>query len=112
MFERKFYAQKVRTFTERLDKVLFDAYERIDAEREKGQVAHPEATEVNLVSWPDLDAVAAGERAPQIHVVRDEILGHAYVYQDGTFLYRVDGQDKDFWEQILRLEVPRRGTLE
>ncbi|HUH13392.1 MAG TPA: hypothetical protein VMK65_09795 [Longimicrobiales bacterium] len=108
MFERKHYAEKVRVFTERLKNVLFDAYERMDRERERAHEQHPEAPEVNLISWPDLGSAEAGERAPQVHVVRDEVLGHAYVYQDGKFLHRVDNLDPAFWEQVLRLEVPAR----
>lgn len=115
MLERKVYGERVRLFSERMSRVLYDAFQRMDADRERLGLARPTPEEVNLYSWPQTwpdDALGFGEaviEAPtttQTHVVKDELVGSAYVYHGGRFVRRVDEPGPAFWTAVSRHDLP------
>jgi len=115
MFERKIYGERVRRFTDRLGHVLYDAYQRMDANRERAGQPHPTPEEVNLMSWPQLwldtargqdGSVHTVPTAAQANVVRDDRLGHVYVYFDGTFVRELTCPTEAFWEAVRRQQLP------
>lgn len=115
MFERKFFAERVRGFTEQLERTLYDAYMRLSEEREKRGEPLATADEVNLVSWPQdwPDAKHGFARAGrdkrvtvQTHVVVDETLDVALVYHGGRFAARVDDPGAPFWAAVGERKLP------
>jgi|GEM_PF-2234350 len=115
MWEKKIFAERVRAFTEQLERTLYDAYVRIAEEREGRGLPQAVADEVNLISWPQSwpDAKHGFERAGrdqrltvQTHVVKDETLGFVLVYHGGRFAARVDNPGQPFWSRVGERRLP------
>lgn len=115
MFDRKVFRNRVMRFSERLNRVLYDAYGRIDADRVEQKLHHPLPEEVNLFSWPQAwpnsaaGFDATGEPGPvvrQTHMVKDEITGTVYVYHDGRFVRSIKNPAPSFWEAVRAFSLP------
>lgn len=115
MFERKFFAERVRRFTDQLDATLYDAYERITNEREARDQPHPTADEINLYSWPQSwpdprhgfrDEGFDKRLTVQTHVVKDEVLDVVWVYHGGRYAARVESPGKPFWGRVVTGALP------
>lgn len=115
MFERKFFAERVRRFTEQLDSTLYDAYARITEERDARGLPQPTADEVNLYSWPQTWPDARHgfpnegfdkRLTVQTHVVKDEELDVVWVYHGGRFAARVEHPGKLFWGRVVTGALP------
>ena len=115
MFEKKFFAERVRRFTDQLDSTLYDAYQRITEERVTRDMPHPTADEINLYSWPQTWPDARHGFAEegfdkrltvQTHVVKDEALDVVLVYHGGRFAARVEHPGQEFWGRIATGSLP------
>jgi hypothetical protein len=115
MLEKRFYGERVRRYTDKMARVLYDAYLRIDREREAQKQSNPIPVEVDIVSWPQtwpdarcgfdepLRDVYASE---QTDVVTDSRLGTVYVYHAGHFARRLDRQTPAFAEAMRERYLP------
>ncbi|HEX7119874.1 MAG TPA: hypothetical protein VF212_13870 [Longimicrobiales bacterium] len=121
MLERKVYGERVRLFSERMNRVLYDAFQRIDADRERAGLPRPAPEEVNLYSWPQSwpdrsfgfgGAAAAGPATTQTHVVKDERTGAVYVYHDGRFARHLGTPGDAFWSAVGRHDLPGAADAE
>lgn len=121
MYEKKFFTERVRRFTEQLESTLYDAYMRIAEDREARGLQQPTADEVNLISWPQAwpDARHGFEVAGpdqrlvvQTHVVTDETAGAVLVYHGGRFAHRLEGAGRPFWDAVNRRRLPAATDLE
>ncbi len=115
MLERKVYGERVRLFSERMNRVLYDAFQRIDADREREGLPRPTPDEVNLYSWPQTwpdaafgfdDEAAPGPATTQTHVVKDERTDAVYVYHDGRFARFLGRPGDAFWAAVGRHDLP------
>jgi len=116
MLERKVYGERVRMFSERMNRVLYDAFQRMDADRERRGLDRPAPEEVNLYSWPQTwpdsgfgfgDAKAEpGPITTQTHVVKDERVGSVYVYHGGRFVRFIEKPGDAFWAAVGRHALP------
>ena len=52
MLEKRFYGERVRRYTDKMARVLYDAYLKIDADRRDRGQPHPAPEEVDIISWP------------------------------------------------------------
>ena len=105
MFEKRFYGERVRRYTDKMARVLYDAYLRIDKERESAKLPNPTPEEMDIVSWPQIwpdarcgfDTPLKGVYASeQTDVVIDNRVGTVYVYHAGHFARRLDRQGAAF----------------
>ena len=119
MLERKVYGERVRMFSERMNRVLYDAFQRMDEEREARGLPRPTPDEVNRYSWPQTwpddshgfgGAAEIGPTTTQTHVVKDELTGGVYVYHGGRFVCRIGRPGEAFWAAVARHHLP--GALE
>jgi hypothetical protein len=115
MRERKFYAERVRRYVEKIERVLYDAYLKIDEEREAGGLGHPAPEDIDVLSWPQTwpDARCGFERpmrdvhpTEQTNVVLDAVLGIALVYHAGHFARRVEQRSDAFWDAVRARQLP------
>ncbi len=115
MRERKFYAERVRRYVEKIERVLYDAYLKIDAEREAAALGHPAPEDIDVLSWPQTwpDAQCGFDRplkdvhpTEQTNVVLDSKLGIALVYHAGHFARRVEQRSDAFWEAVRARKLP------
>lgn len=87
MFETRIYAERVRRFTSKMERVLSDAYERMEAERGERGLSAPMPEDVAVLSgpreWPDT--------TQQGTTVTDVVTGRAYMYEDGEFVRERSG---------------------
>ena len=115
MRERKFYAERVRRYTDKMERVLYDAYLKIDQDREGRGLGHPTPEEVDIISWPQEwpDARCGFERplkdvlkSEQTDVVIDNRVGSAYVYHAGHFARGVAQPSDAFWQAVNARKLP------
>lgn len=87
MLEDRIYAERVRRFTSKMERVLFDAYRRMETEREKRGLRSPMPEDVSVMSgpreWPDTTL--------QGTTVIDVVTDRAYLYHDGEFVQERSG---------------------
>ena len=111
----RFYGERVRRFSSRIESVLFDAYRRADAERERRGMDPPHPGEVQLYSWPqewpDWSCGFGGEARQetcidQTHVVTDDGTRMVYVYHAGRFVTALDEPGTPFWVQVRKHDLP------
>lgn len=115
MRERKFYAERVRRYTDKMERVLYDAYLKIDHDREGRGLGHPIPEEVDIISWPQEwpDARCGFDRplkdvhkSEQTDVVIDNRVGSAYVYHAGHFARAVAQPSDAFWQAVNARKLP------
>lgn len=115
MRETRQYGARVRRYTDRMANVLYDAYLRMDAQREQEGKHRPTADEVNILSWPQAwpDARCGFEEpledafpTEQTNVVKDEILGTVYIYHAGRFVRTIRSPGLAFWTAVNRQDLP------
>ena len=115
MRERKFYAERVRRYVQKIEGVLYDAYLKIDEEREKAGLDHPAPEDIDVLSWPQTwPDTRAGFDKPlrdtrlteQTNVVLDSVLGIALVYHAGHFARRVEQRSEAFWNAARERKLP------
>ncbi len=115
MRERKFYAERVRRYTDKMERVLYDAYLKIDQDRESKGLPHPTPEEVDLISWPQEwpDARCGFDRplkdvyrSEQTDLVLDSRVGSALVYHAGYFARKVDRPGDAFWDAVRARRLP------
>jgi hypothetical protein len=90
MLEDKIYGERVRRFTGKMERVLYDAYRRMEEERAKGGLRPPMPEDVAVLSgpreWPDTTR--------QGTTVIDVVTDRAYMYEDGEFVREREGSWK------------------
>ena len=115
MRERKFYAERVRRYLEKMERVLYDAYLKIDQDRETRGLSHPTPEEVDIISWPQEwpDARCGFERplkdvfrSEQTDLVLDNRVGTVYVYHAGHFARRIEKPTQAFWDAANARRLP------
>lgn len=115
MLEKRFYGERVRRYTDKMAHVLYDAYLRMDRERDGQEMAHPTPDEVDILSWPQTwpDARCGFEKplrnvysSEQTDVVTDNRIGTAYVYHAGQFARRVANPNDAFWSAVRDRKLP------
>ncbi len=111
----KFYGERVRKFSSRMESVLFDAYRRADADREERGLGPPHPGEVQLFSWPqewpDWSCGFGGEARnqpciDQTHVITDDGTRMVYVYHAGRFVISLEKPGKAFWVAVRKHKLP------
>jgi hypothetical protein len=105
MAQSGYFSERARRFTRSLERVLFDAWQRMDEIRAERDLMAPSPDEVQVHSWP--------EREPdgtlhQTHVVHDEVCDVAMVYCNGDLVRVVRGPAPRFWEVVQRPCLPGR----
>lgn len=115
MLEKRFYGERVRRYTDKMAHVLYDAYLKMDKERESQKMSNPTAEEVDLLSWPQTwpDARCGFEKplkdvysSEQTDVVIDTRLGTAYIYHAGHFARVVEKPTDEFWTAVRDRNLP------
>ena len=116
VYADRIYGERVRRFSHRIETVLFDAYRRMDGEREAAGMDPPKPGEVNVFSWPqqwpDWSCGFGGEEPrqdpciDQTHVVTDDARSIAYVYHAGRFARRIEKPGKGFWVRVRKHDLP------
>lgn len=115
MLEKRFYGERVRRYTDKMARVLYDAYLKIDADRAARHLPHPAPEEVDIISWPQnwpdnccgfeepLRDVYASE---QTDVVIDNRNDTVYVYHAGFFARKVEHPSETFWTAVRNRALP------
>lgn len=115
MLEKRFYGERVRRYTDKMARVLYDAYLKMDREREDRDMPHPTPDEVDILSWPQTwpDARCGFEKplrdvfaSEQTDVVMDTRLGTVYVYHAGHFARQLDNPGDAFWAAVRERTLP------
>lgn len=115
MLEKKFYGERVRRYTDMMARVLYDAYLRLDAERETRSMHSPVPGDVDIMSWtqnwPDtrcgFDRVIRNvSTSEQTDVVMDRVLGMVLIYHAGQFVRRLDHPGENFWNAVRERRLP------
>lgn len=115
MIERKIFRNRVIFFGEHLNRVLYDAYVRIDEHRRSRGLDHPYPEEVNLFSWPQEwpnsaagfdEAGTPGPVVRQTCVVKDERTNIVYVYHDWRFVRSIENPTSAFWQAVRDHALP------
>jgi hypothetical protein len=115
MLEKRFYGERVRRYTDKMAHVLYDAYLRMDKERDAQRSPHPTPEDVDLLSWPQTwpDARCGFEQplkdvyaSEQTDVVIDSRLGTAYVYHAGQFARSIAQPGGAFWAAVRERKLP------
>ena len=115
MLEKRFYGERVRRYTDKMARVLYDAYLRIDKERESQKLPNPTPEEMDIVSWPQTwpDARCGFEKplkgvyaSEQTDIVIDNRVGTVYVYHAGHFARRLDRQTPAFGSAMRDRNLP------
>ena len=115
MLEKRFYGERVRRYTDKMARVLYDAYLKMDKEREDRDMPHPTPEEVDILSWPQTwpDARCGFEKplrdvfaSEQTDVVMDTRLGTVYVYHAGHFAHRLENPSDAFWAAVRERKLP------
>lgn len=115
MLEKRFYGERVRRYTDKMARVLYDAYLKIDADREKRGMPHPSPEEVDIISWPQTwpDARCGFDEplrdvysSEQTDVVIDNRGNAVYVYHAGHFARTVENPGDAFWSAVRRHCLP------
>ena len=115
VYADRFYGERVRRFSSRIESVLFDAYRRTDAYREKLGAGPPHPGEIQLFSWPqewpDWSCGFGGEARQdpcidQTHVVVDDGTHMAYIYHAGRFVRALEKPGRAFWVAVRKHHLP------
>lgn len=115
VYADRFYGERVRRFSSRIESVLFDAYRRADAERDARDMDPPHPGEVQLFSWPqewpDWSCGFGGKARnqpciDQTHVVTDDGTRMVYVYHAGRFVRALSKPGKAFWVAVRKHKLP------
>ena len=115
MYEKRFYGERVRRYTDKMARVLYDAYMKIDRERETQGLPSPAPEEVDILSWPQTWPDArCGFAEPlynvypseQTDVVMDSRTDTVYVYHAGSFVRRVERPGPAFWDAVRERALP------
>jgi len=115
VLEKRFYGERVRRYTDMMARVLYDAYLKIDAEREARALPAPTPEEVDIISWPQTwpDARCGFEeplrdvyRSEQTDVVIDQRVRTIYVYHAGRFARRIESPGTAFWNAVRDRQLP------
>ncbi len=115
MQERKFYAERVRRYVQKIEGVLYDAYLKIEEERQEKGLGQPAPEDIDVLSWPQTwpDTRAGFEKplrdtrpTEQTNVVLDSVLGIALVYHAGHFARRVEQRSEPFWNAVRARRLP------
>lgn len=121
VYADRIYGERVRRFSHRIETVLYDAYRRMDAEREQAGLNPPRPEAVNVFSWPqewpDWSCGFGGDAreepcVDQTHVVTDDERQVAYVYHAARFVRRLDRPGKEFWVRVRKHDLPAATALE
>lgn len=119
MLEKRFYGERVRRYTDKMARVLYDAYLKMDEDRERANLAQPRPEEVDILSWPQTwpDARCGFEKplkdvysSEQTDVVMDSRMDTVYVYHAGHFVRRVHQPTDAFWAAVRDRHLP--GAIE
>lgn len=111
----KVYGERVRRFTARFENVLFDAYRRMDRDREGRDMDAPLPEQVDIISWPqtwpDWGCGFAGDwrQEPcdeQTTLIVDRVADAVYVYHAGKFVHCIDGPGDAFWSAVRDHQLP------
>ena len=114
-YNDKFYGERVRRFSTRMESVLFDAYRRADEERDRRDMDPPHPGEVQLFSWPqewpDWSCGFGGDARQQTcidqtHVITDDGTKMVYVYHAGRFVIELERPGKAFWVAVRKHKLP------
>lgn len=115
----RFYGDRVRRFSNRIETVLFDAYRRTDAHRDQIGAGPPHPGEIQLFSWPqewpDWSCGFGGDARQetcidQTHIITDDGTHMVYVYHAGRFVRALEKPGKAFWVAVRKHRLP--GALE
>ncbi|MGH7465797.1 MAG: hypothetical protein ACREK1_11525 [Longimicrobiales bacterium] len=115
MLEKRFYGERVRRYTDKMAHVLYDAYLRMDKERDALGMAHPTPGEVDLLSWPQTwSDTRCGFAKPlkdvysseQTDVVIDTLVGTAFIYHAGQFAHQLVKPGEAFWNAVRDRNLP------
>ncbi|HSJ05325.1 MAG TPA: hypothetical protein VK936_01400 [Longimicrobiales bacterium] len=115
MLEKRFYGERVRRYTDMMARVLYDAYGRLDAEREKRGMDAPAPGDVDILSWSQSwpDACCGFDRpikdalpSEQTDVVIDNRLGIVYVYHAGQLARWLHHPGESFWTAVRERRLP------
>jgi hypothetical protein len=115
VYADRIYGERVRRFSQRIETVLYDAYRRMDAEREEAGLEPPRPEEVNVFSWPqqwpDWSCGFGGDArdepcVDQTHVVTDDARSVAYVYHAARFVRRIEKPGQAFWVGVRKHDLP------
>lgn len=90
MLEERIYAERVRRFTSKMERVLSDAYERMEAVRQERGLAAPMPEDVAVLSGPRDWPGTTNQGTTVIDVVTDR----AYMYEDGEYVGEREGSWK------------------
>lgn len=115
VYADRIYGERVRRFSQRIETVLFDAYRRMDADREEAGMDPPRPGEVQLFSWPqewpDWSCGFGGEALEepcidQTHVVTDDGTKKVYIYHGGRFVRALQSPGTAFWVAVRKHQLP------
>lgn len=115
VYADRVYGDRVRRFSQRIETVLFDAYRRMDADREERGMDPPRPGAVQLFSWPqewpDWSCGFGGDAhqepcIDQTHIVTDDEAQTVYVYHAAKFARRLDRPGKAFWVAVRKHKLP------
>lgn len=115
VYADRIYGERVRRFSQRIETVLYDAYRRMDAEREAAGMDPPRPGEVNVFSWPQQwpdsscgfgGAAASRPCTDQTHLVIDAATGTVYVYHAARFVRRLEKPGEAFWSRVRQHHLP------
>lgn len=121
MYEKRFYGERVRRYTDKMARVLYDAYMKIDKNREARGLPSPAPEEVDILSWPQTwpDANCGFEEplhnvfpSEQTDVVMDSRTDTVYVYHAGVFVRHVEHPGPGFWEAVRERCLPGQADRE
>ena len=115
VYADRIYGERVRRFSHRIETVLYDAYLRMDEERDAAGMDPPRPEEVNVFSWPQQWpdwSCGFGEEAheepciDQTHIVTDDGRQIVYVYHAARFVRRLEKPGKSFWVRVRKHDLP------
>lgn len=115
MYEKRFYGERVRRYTDKMARVLYDAYMKIDRDREAHGMPSPAPEDVDILSWPQTwpDARCGFEEplhnvypCEQTDVVLDNRTDTVYVYHAGVFVREVERPGRAFWDAVRERSLP------
>lgn len=115
MLEKTFYGERVRRYTDMMARVLYDAYGRLDTDRERHRLHSPAPGDVDILSWPQhwpdtrcgFDRILRNaSTCEQTDVVVDNVLGTVYVYHAGRFARRLEQPGDSFWAAVRDRALP------
>jgi hypothetical protein len=115
VYADRVYGDRVRRFSQRIETVLFDAYRRMDEDRDERGLDPPRPDAVQLFSWPqewpDWSCGFGGDARQdpcidQTHLVTDDGAQVAYVYHAGRFARKLHKPGTGFWVAVRQHALP------